>query len=434
MKMIIIYAVVTLAALALCDLLITQLVKDKRKRKVWITVSDVLITVVSGILLYLYMAGGGALFSSGRAMEKDWIYGTLPEKLWNGQRTDLANAEWKRVSDLLQDYGNQAIRAFEDAGDEEDLNGLFAASLFGMEDFYLLGSSASEKKRKAQVNEFKKNYEAVLDNLHENMSAFLQSGTPGSAGAGYTDAQLCKLLLGTPGAVAAPSAETQREIARNLVAGAVSGYPRPTVSSCSYDRKAKEWTVRMDNAPTQTVRFFKRDDGDTDVEWTGNDGYVPKRMPAGAQEPASAGAVSQEPAEPGVYEEEEEGLGDDIAESTNYTLKGFLITDDGRKTAIDMTITEAGVAEEDDSYALDGFYHYESQPATSVIHLEGYALYGKNGWAEWVLISEGGKERFNLSVSGTSSDVDGTWRMYPDAESCKAGGDDFVKKMKVELH
>ena len=197
MKMIIIYAVVTLAALALCDLLITQLVKDKRKRKVGITVSDVLITVVSGILLYLYMAGGCALFSSGRAMEKDWIYGTLPEKLWNGQRTDLANAEWKRVSDLLQNYGNQAIRAFEDAGDEEDLNGLFAASLFGMEDFYLLGSSASEKKRKAQVNEFKKNYEAVLDNLHENMSAFLQSGTPGSAGAGYTDAQLCKLLLGT---------------------------------------------------------------------------------------------------------------------------------------------------------------------------------------------------------------------------------------------
>ena len=135
-----------------------------------------------------------------------------------------------------------------------------------------------------------------------------------------------------------------------------------------------------------------------------------------------------------IYEEGKEGLGDDVAESTDYTLKGFLIADDGRKTAIDMTITEAGVAEEDDSYALDGFYHYESQPATSVIHLEGYALYGKNGWAEWVLISEGGKERFNLSVSGTSSDVDGTWRMYPDAESCKAGGDDFVKKMKVELH
>ena len=85
-------------------------------------------------------------------------------------------------------------------------------------------------------------------------------------------------------------------------------------------RKAKEWTVRMDNAPTQTVRFFKRDEGDTDVEWTGNDGYVPKRMPAGAQEPASAGAVSQEPAEPGVYEEEEEGLGDDFVKRMKVEL------------------------------------------------------------------------------------------------------------------
>lgn len=75
-------------------------------------------------------------------------------------------------------------------------------------------------------------------------------------------------------------------------------------------RMAKEWTVRMDNAPTQTVRFFKRDDGDTDVEWTGNDGYVPKRMPAGAQEPA----------EPGVYEEGEEGLGDDFVKKMKVEL------------------------------------------------------------------------------------------------------------------
>jgi hypothetical protein len=33
----------------------------------------------------------------------------------------------------------------------------------------------------------------------------------------------------------------------------------------------------MDNAPEQTVSFYKRDDGSYDAEWTGNHGYIPKQ-------------------------------------------------------------------------------------------------------------------------------------------------------------
>lgn len=276
MLIIILFILLLLILATMATLIIKRVVKDKKKQSIWTIVVDALL-VIAVALVALYYITDGDLFTSGKSLQKEWIYEELPQKLWEDQTFTLADNEYHRIVSVLEDYGNNAIRQFQEEAEEEDLNDLFAASLFGLEDLVLLGSSSTDKKRKAQIERYKERYDEVTDNLRENMSSllYLRNNTS-QKDPSLSDAQLCKILLGTPTEIASSSPEEQEAIAKSIITNLFYGLEKPKVTSCDYNRSEKEWQVRLDNAPNQIVRFYKRDDGNWDIEWSGNKGYKPQ--------------------------------------------------------------------------------------------------------------------------------------------------------------
>jgi ABC-type dipeptide/oligopeptide/nickel transport systems, permease components len=261
--------------------ILTKKIKDTKKRKVWrIILYSILALFVAGMVLEVLSFSKFFSSSMGRKEQKMWIQEELPKELWKQQASELCNTEYQRLSEVLEKYGNKAIQKYNDEGDEKDLDEYLAASLWGLDDLWLLGggNSANEKKRKSQVEKYKKQYESVTQNLHDNMSLLMRLRDSSlTRRPAYSDEMVCASLLGTPEAIAYPSDELQLSIARSIVTNILYGREHPAVASSKYDKENKCWHVRMDNAPEQTVSFYKRDDGSYDAEWTGNHGYIPKQ-------------------------------------------------------------------------------------------------------------------------------------------------------------
>ena len=414
-------ALILVALAILINLLLKKTIKDEKKRKTFSVLADILLVLVTAAVFYGIISGFDA-FGGGKKLQKEWIYNTLPKKLWEEQTTDLADVEYKRVVKMLEDQANAAIRKFDQAGTEKDLDEYMAMSLFGLDDLYLLGggSSSSEKKREAQIERYKEQYETVTDNLRDNMSKLLRlRDSTLSRRPAYSDGQLFHLLLGTPDAIASPSAALQESIARSLVSNQFLGREKPHVASATYDRKEKVWHVRMDSAPNQEVRFFKRDDDGYDIEWTGNKGFVPA---ASAPVPAAA-ADDEDP--------EEEWAG--RAEPDFRTLGGYLEDENGKQYKIRMELMIQSVADEDDSFGVSGSYQYLSQESDKRILLDGSMMLGERGLLEMILTSLEETERFDLFLDAESDGITGFWYQYKDKESCRKGTDDFSKRLKVVL-
>lgn len=234
---------------------------------------------LNGILAVLV---GLLVFSSCEdKWQRAWIYGSLPEKLWESECEKIVTDEYLRICDMLEDYADEAVDEYEDIETYDDLEEYLAtymvASLFGMED--LLPDFGENQE--ARIEEYESHLEEVIDILMDNMLESLPlRNNPSRPETIYSDEALCEILLGTPAAIANPPADVQQNIARSIVTNLLVDRNRPSVTSCSYDRKKKVWNVRLDNAPNQTVSFFKRDDGDYDIEWTGTKGYIPSRQEA----------------------------------------------------------------------------------------------------------------------------------------------------------
>lgn len=381
---------------------------------------DVVLVLGMGAYVFFGLLEGADLLNSGGKNQKEWIYETLPKKLWEEQTTDLANSEYHRIVDVLENYANAAIRRYDEAGTEKDLDEYLSMSFFGLEDLYLLGggSSANEKKRAAQIDRYKKQYESVTDNLLENMKTLLRLRDSTLAyRPAFSDEQLCRILLGTPGAIATPSAETQMSLARSVMTNLYRGREKPTVSSCTYDRKEKVWNVRMDGAPNQEVQFFKRDDGGFDIEWTGNKGYVPQQVAASYDDAA---------------DEEEDPHPSHIEPESYSSIFSGVLKDGAKEYKIEMTL------QIDEFGAAEGYYRYMSQAATSRIPLSG-SVEQAGMMIYYELDSQDGTEHFSLSQTNVAEtdeelkQVEGHWRKYKSSSDRERDEESFTKHLDVKL-
>lgn len=202
--------------------------------------------------------------------QKAYIYETIPAKLWESECDKIVSDEFLRIQNVLEDYADDAIDEYEDIETYDDLEEYLAtyvvASFFGMEDFL----PDFEEDRETKIMEYEIHSSLMSLKLLNNMGELIPPPENLSRPATtYSDEALCEILLGTPASIADPPEDVQQNIAWSIVANLLADKKKPSITSCSYDRKNKIWIIRMDNAPNQTVSFFKRDDGDYDFEWNG---------------------------------------------------------------------------------------------------------------------------------------------------------------------
>ena len=418
-----------LLAAVLCTLatiLFRKLVKNPDKRKTWTIIVDALICLVMMGLLCCYLFRD-SLFNDTKALQKDWIYENLPQKLWDEQTFDLADNEYKRLTSVMETYVNDQVRRFKDAGESQDLNEYIGMSMLGLDElYYLMGGSASnERKREEQIEQFKTRYSTISDNLKEYLSSALSLSKEPSLLRlpSYSDAEFCAKLLGTPAAVSTVTPDVQRTMAEAIVTNLIYNRYRPAIAACNYDRKAKAWNVRMDNAPDQVVQFLPRDDGDSDIHWTGNKGYVPPINPNASTEYGS-------------YSDDEIYTPDPDAHYSNsdaeyFELEGFLETEDGKRYGIDMSLTLGEWESEADGYPASGSYHYASQSSDKQIELTGNEHILENGSSAIILETPDKTERFSLNLDRGKKTFNGEWRHFADKEKFEKG--DYDKKYNVVL-
>ena len=106
-----------------------------------IVISALLVLLTAGICLFY-------LIYSERRGEKYWIYENIPDLLWQEESDTLVTRELMRVADILGDYAEEAAEACSDKTQSKALDELFAASLFGLEDLYLLGGGPDSHMEK----------------------------------------------------------------------------------------------------------------------------------------------------------------------------------------------------------------------------------------------------------------------------------------------
>ena len=371
------------------------------------------------VLIVLFAAFLFTSCNGDKNQQREWIYDNLPQKLWYEQSTEIANSEYHRLVNVLEDHANSSIRRFQSAGIDKDIDEFMAISFLGLDDLYLLsgGSSSNERKRTAQIEKYKEQYQLVTNNLYNNFTTLLRlRDSTLSLKPSYSDQELCRLLLGKPDAISSPSAEEQMSIARSIMTNLFYNREHPSISSVVYDKNNKSWIVRLDNAPNQIVSFYKRDDGNYDIEWTGNNGFIPDYRQGDNQ--------------PSNYDEEDWG---GIAEGEYISMSGYLKDDSGKKHEIDMEFYITGVADEDGSFGVHGSYHYKSQASDKRIELSGDSYDGQRGLSEIHLHSYGGTERFLLFLDRNENTITGDWYQYKDAQSCEKEDDNYIKRFEVSL-
>ena len=203
--------------------------------------------------------------------QREWISGNLPEYLWRDITYDAVNTEYHRVYDMLVEKANNAISAYSRKGRQDDLENMRFAYAWGLGDLYELGggNSSDVKKRNAAIEKYKTNFERVTallpsmigGNLHLRDSSYRVTSMP-------SDDEIFKTLLGTPGKIATDNDDDISFYCRLITVHALEPLERPVIANCEYNKERDLWNVRVDNANNQYVKFYKRDDGDYDVEYS----------------------------------------------------------------------------------------------------------------------------------------------------------------------
>ena len=120
-------------------------------------------------------------------------------------------------------------------------------------------------------------------------------------------------------------------------------------------------------------------------------------------------------------------------EYNSYSFNGYLETYTGTQYKIDMALSEKTIIEKDQSWEVQGYYHYASQPKDKRINISGRTTVSGDNRLEFDLISESKTERFYFILNTESLSANGNWRKYDDPESCIDDSDDYKSSLKVIL-
>ena len=221
-----------------------------------------------------------------RDFEKDIIYQNLPFNIWADQVYEEISQMHQELSSSLNEFANDKLSQFESDAIDSEIDGYVSSAFWGLDDFYLLGSSSREKKNQTAINNYKAKYKQLDQNLLdgfqrslnlreysvEDLIAYRNSRDYSSGILEIfidQDVDYCwKYLLGTPSAPSKVSNDEQLQFAEFATICTLLEMERPSIASTEYNKKGKYWTVRMDNAPTQYVKIYKRDDDSYEGEYS----------------------------------------------------------------------------------------------------------------------------------------------------------------------
>ena len=205
--------------------------------------------------------------------QTEWIYENLPDYVrYDIQWASLQN-EFNRLGSSLADMGNDAISNYERQKRNEDADNEFLAAVIGWSDMYELVEEADKVTRTNVINNYVDRTEDIIGKLKECAVDCFSDGTAASADyCYYSDEDVFYTLIGTPGNTPDAGYDQLLNIAIGITKSAISKIERPSISSCEYMKDTDLWHVRFDNADNHNVKFFKRDDGLFDVEYSSTSG------------------------------------------------------------------------------------------------------------------------------------------------------------------
>lgn len=207
-----------------------------------------------------------------RSLEaKKWIYSNIESKLWEEATYDAVNGAFESLSNYVSDYMEkqvQACRSSWQSGDRER-DSFFGTGWRSLN--YILGGDSWEKTvsdRNKIISNYQNHCAEVMELLggyySDRLSAYRDSLC--EVQDYYGNEEICNIVLGTPKSFNEPDTEFLYKIADLNVQAALKNVAKPTISSCTYDKEKQLWTVRLDHGESQYVKFYKRDDGDYDIE------------------------------------------------------------------------------------------------------------------------------------------------------------------------
>ena len=217
------------------------------------------------------------------AKHKNWIYNNLPDRVWDNLALDAINKEYRRLVDLLTDYANSNIDRYYDK--ERDIEESRASSLgstyydnslsnqFNMSLWGIETASDARRRRNNAIEAYKSRYNSVTSNLKSSFESCLsyKDSTITDDWKSYGDKEICDMLLGSvTSGTASGTYYNCMMISQNVIKRVLSGLSHPVISSCSFNEEKDLWVVRLDHADNYYVKFFPRDDGDFDIEYSSN--------------------------------------------------------------------------------------------------------------------------------------------------------------------
>lgn len=388
--------------------------------------------------------------------QSEWITTFLPDQLWEDITFEAVNDEYDRITDVFVDMRDNAISAFNDKGDEDDLNTLRSAQFWGLEDLYELngGNSDKVKQRNAIIERYDDNFSQVTETLGEAMGTYLSLRDSSLSSVRVpSDKELFTILYGTPERVSTIDERGIYQYARLITIREISELERPEVASCEYDKNRHLWVVRLDNAENQYVKFYERNNGGYDMEYSSilNADGTPKTdkkvaitfeddrdrehsSPKSASNSSNLTNNNDASGQSNLDQTEEDVDDDDIPES--MWTRGFYsgtMSGGGKSYNISVAISYPGKGKP--GCPIIGSYQYEGHSDMIVLGgdwIELKDLYQMSP----MLYSDEYFERFDLEMDGedliSSTVLKGTWEKYANEREYQLAGTP-KKQLIVEL-
>ena len=394
--------------------------------------------------------------NSVQKMQNEWITTFLPEQLWEDMTLEAVNDEYERISDVFFDMGNDAITAFNDKGEEEDLSTMRSAYFLGLGELYELGGGNSDKvkQRNAVIERYKTHFSRVTEMFRDAMGNCLSLRDSSLSNVHVpSDKELFNILYGTPERMSTIDERSIYQYARLITIHEISQLERPVVASCDYDKSRDLWVVRLDNIDNQYVKFYERNDGDYDMEYSSKlntDGTPktdtkvtitfkddkdrkqssPKSGSSSSNQTSGNGASKQ-----GNQDQMEEEIDDNDIPESMWT-RGFYsgtLSGGGKSYNISVAISFPGKGKP--GCPIIGSYQYEGH--SDLIVLSGDWIELKDLYQMFPLLySDEYFERFDLEMDGedlvSSTVLKGTWSKYANEREYQMAGTP-KKQLNVEL-
>lgn len=418
MTTIIICIAAFIVACIVADLLIYSMAEEGSERVFWMVGTNVLFFIITAVIFSIIF-----FHVDNKEAQEKWIAKELPLRIWDQQVEDMTDEKYRQVYYMLEKQSEEAAKKYSTGEKESSKEMHLIASLFGAGEIFSLLDN-TDSRIESQINSYDKHFSSVLNTLGQYMAHYantLKDERLKKVPA-YSNSDIFDLLIGPPGNMANPSYYTIEQISYSLVNNMLAGARKPSVASSEYNYLDKCWSVRMDNAPNEIVRFYRRSDGRFEVSWDGNKEIV-EFSEKQSEESTSLKARSADTGKKAVREK-----GKSSTSGHDYSYKGSFKSDKGVALNVEMTLIIQQKENKDGTLPVSGSYRYLKGKYTTGIEFTGTLDPISN---KLILLTDNGTEKFNLKLN-KSKGVSGTKYKYKN-KSDRDKGTNCTNEYKVDL-